>query len=54
MPNFIHDAMEKSQLIRDILMKAQSHKKSYADVRRKDLEFKTDNWVVLKVSPMKG
>ncbi|WMV55629.1 hypothetical protein MTR67_049014 [Solanum verrucosum] len=32
---------------------AQSHQKSYVDVRRRDLEF--DNyWVYLKISPMKG
>ncbi|KAF3668716.1 putative LRR receptor-like serine/threonine-protein kinase MRH1-like [Capsicum annuum] len=34
--------------------KAQSHQKSYADVRRRDLEFKVGDWVFLKVSPMKG
>ena len=32
-------AMEKVQLIRDIFKTAQSHQKSYADVRRRDLEF---------------
>ncbi|XP_070034599.1 uncharacterized protein [Nicotiana tomentosiformis] len=33
---------------------AQSHQKSYSDVRRRDLEFKEDDWVFLKVSPIKG
>ncbi|KAF3618966.1 COP9 signalosome complex subunit 2 [Capsicum annuum] len=33
---------------------AQSLQKSYADVRRRDLEFSIDDWVFLKVSPMKG
>ncbi|XP_070039256.1 uncharacterized protein [Nicotiana tomentosiformis] len=28
--------------------------KSYADVRRRDLEFDVEDWVFLKVSPMKG
>ncbi|WMV50069.1 hypothetical protein MTR67_043454, partial [Solanum verrucosum] len=32
----------------------QSHHKSYTDVRRRDLEFEVDDWVYLKVSPMKG
>ena len=47
-------AMEKVQLIRDRLKKAQSHQKSYADVRRRELEFQVDDWVFIKVSPMKG
>ncbi|XP_070010160.1 uncharacterized protein [Nicotiana sylvestris] len=32
----------------------ESCQKSYSDVRRRDLEFKEDDWVFLKVSPMKG
>ncbi|MCF6786103.1 chromo domain-containing protein, partial [Corynebacterium parakroppenstedtii] len=36
------------------LKTTQSHQKSYADVRRRDLEFKVGDWVYLKVSPMKG
>ena len=47
-------AMEKVQLIRDILKTTQSRQKSYADVRRRELEFQVDDWVFLKVSPMKG
>ncbi|WMV24471.1 hypothetical protein MTR67_017856 [Solanum verrucosum] len=31
-----------------------SRQKSYADVRRRELEFQVDNWVFLKVSLMKG
>ena len=41
------------QLIRDRLKTAQSRQKSYADVRRRELEFQVDDWVFLKVSPMK-
>ena len=37
-PNFIY-AMEKVQLIRDRLKTVQSHQKSYANVRRRELEF---------------
>ncbi|XP_070010212.1 uncharacterized protein [Nicotiana sylvestris] len=32
----------------------ESRKKSYSDMCRRDLEFKEDDWVFLKVSPMKG
>ena len=47
-------AMEKVQLLRDRLKISQSRQKSYADVRRRELEFQVDDWVFLKVSPMKG
>ncbi|WMV08351.1 hypothetical protein MTR67_001736 [Solanum verrucosum] len=45
---------KKVQLIRDRLQTAQSRQKSYADVRRRDLEFQIDDWIFLKVSLMKG
>ncbi|XP_070045775.1 uncharacterized protein [Nicotiana tomentosiformis] len=38
-PNLVQQAMEKVKLIRDRLRTAQSQQKSYADVRRRDLEF---------------
>ena len=47
-------AMAKVKLIRDRLKKAQSHQNSYANVRRRELEFQVDDWIFLKVSPMKG
>ncbi|KAH0655152.1 hypothetical protein KY285_030034 [Solanum tuberosum] len=53
-PDSVLDAMEKVQLIRDRLKTAQSRQKSYADLRRRELEFQVDDWVFLKVSPMKG
>ncbi|XP_070042619.1 uncharacterized protein [Nicotiana tomentosiformis] len=53
-PNLVQQAMEKVKLIRDRLRTAQSRQKSYADVRRRDLEFDVEDWVFLKVSPMKG
>ncbi|XP_019241023.1 PREDICTED: uncharacterized protein LOC109221008 [Nicotiana attenuata] len=46
--------MEKVKTIKDRLETAQSHQNSYLDVRHRDLEFKEDAWVFLKVSPMKG
>jgi len=33
---------------------AQRRQKSCGDVRRRDLEFDVNDWVYLKISPMKG
>ena len=52
-PDSVFYVMEKVQLIRDTLKTSQSRQKSYADVRRKELEFQLDDWVFLKVSPIK-
>ena len=41
-------------MVRDRLKAAQSRQKSYADVRRKDLEFQVGDWVFLKLSHWKG
>ncbi|WMV54410.1 hypothetical protein MTR67_047795 [Solanum verrucosum] len=46
--------MEKVKVIQERLKTAQSRQKSYTDVRRRELEFEVDDWVYLKVSPMKG
>ena len=46
--------MEKVQLIRHRFKIAQSHQKSCAYVRRRELDFQVDDWVFQKVSPMKG
>ena len=48
------DTMEKVRMIRERLKTIQSRQKSYADVRRRDPEFKVGDWIYLKVSPMKG
>ena len=53
-PDLVQQAIEKVKLLQDRLLAAQSHQKSYADNRRRDLEFKVKDWVFLKVSPMKG
>ncbi|XP_070042745.1 uncharacterized protein [Nicotiana tomentosiformis] len=53
-PELVQQAIEKIKLIQERLLAAQSCQKSYADNRRRDLEFQVDNWVFLKVSPMKG
>ena len=45
--------VEKVALIKEILKAAQSRHKSYADNRRRDLEFEVGDHVFLKVSLMK-
>ena len=41
-------AMEKVKLIRDRLKTTQSRQKSYADVRRRELQFQVDDSVFIK------
>ncbi|XP_070029609.1 uncharacterized protein [Nicotiana sylvestris] len=53
-PDLVHQAMEKVKIIKERLKTAQSCQKSYSYVRRRDLEFKGDDWVFLKISPIKG
>jgi hypothetical protein len=53
-PEILRDAEEQVQTIRQNLKAAQSRQKSYADTRRRDLEFKIGDYVYLKVSPMRG
>ncbi|XP_049373445.1 uncharacterized protein LOC125838428 [Solanum verrucosum] len=53
-PDLVHQAMEKVKVIQERLKMAQSRQKSYTDVRRRALEFEIDDWVYLKVSPVKG
>ncbi|GKB30097.1 putative reverse transcriptase domain-containing protein [Tanacetum coccineum] len=47
----IHDTTEKIIQIKNCLLTAHSHQKSYADRRTKPLEFKVGDMVLLKVSP---
>ena len=53
-PDLIRDTSEKVSLIRQRLLTAQSLKKSYADVRRRPLEFEVGDHVFLKVMPKRG
>ena len=48
------DTSEKVSLIRQRLLMAQSWQKSYANVRRRPLEFKIGDHVFLKVMPKRG
>ncbi|EOY08454.1 DNA/RNA polymerases superfamily protein [Theobroma cacao] len=53
-PELVQDATEKTHMIRQTMLTAQSRQKSYADNRRRDLEFQVGDHVFLKVSPTKG
>ncbi|GKB54083.1 hypothetical protein Tco_0904836 [Tanacetum coccineum] len=50
----MQEMTEKIVQIREILKTARSHQKSYTDKRRKPLEFKVRDRVLLKVSPWNG
>ena len=53
-PDLIYKTLEKVHIIRNRLETAYSQEKSYADQRRKDLEFEEGDKVYLKILPMKG
>ena len=53
-PDLIRDTSEKVSLIRQRLLTAQSRQKSYANVRRRPLEFEVGDHVSLKVNPKRG
>jgi transposase InsO family protein len=49
----LKDAERQVQMIRENLKIAQSHQKSFADKRRRDLSFEVGDFIYLKVSPMR-
>ncbi|WVZ80216.1 hypothetical protein U9M48_027709 [Paspalum notatum var. saurae] len=53
-PDIIQDAEQQLRIVEENLRVAQSRQRSYAGVRRRDLSFKVDDHVYLKVSPMRG
>ncbi|KAI3815477.1 hypothetical protein L1987_15146 [Smallanthus sonchifolius] len=53
-PKLIQETSDKIIQIRDNIRVARSRQKSYADKRRKPLEFQVGDLVLLKVSPWKG
>ena len=53
-PNLIRDTSEKVDLIRKLLLTAQSRQKSYANKRCLPLEFEVGDHVFLKVMPKRG
>ncbi|GJW89211.1 putative reverse transcriptase domain-containing protein [Tanacetum coccineum] len=50
----VRETTEKIVQIKNRLLTARSRQKSYADVRRKPMEFSVGDMVMLKVSPWKG
>ena len=52
--DLIRDTTEKVGLIRKCLLTAQSRQKSYADKRRRPLEFEAGDHVFFKVMPKRG
>nr|GEY23129.1 hypothetical protein [Tanacetum cinerariifolium] len=53
-PELVYETTEKISQIKDRLKVARDRQKSYADKRRKPLEFSVSDYVLLKVSPWKG
>ena len=53
-PEEVKEMVEKVHLIRERMKAAQSRQKSYADQRRRPLEFSVGDYFFLKVSPMRG
>ncbi|GKD36482.1 putative reverse transcriptase domain-containing protein [Tanacetum coccineum] len=53
-PKIIQETTEKIVQIRQRLQAARDRQRSYANIRRKPLEFQVGNRVMLKVSPRKG
>jgi hypothetical protein len=53
-PGILQEAERQVQMVRENLKLAQSRQKSYADNRRRELRFQVDDFMYLKVSPMRG
>ncbi|GJS21332.1 hypothetical protein Tco_0449964 [Tanacetum coccineum] len=53
-PEIVQETTKKIMQIKERLKTARYHQKSYADKRRKPLEFNVGDRVLLKVSPWKG
>jgi hypothetical protein len=53
-PDMTREATEKMAIIRDRIRAAQRRQQSYANQRRRPLEFEVGDLVMIKVSPMRG
>jgi hypothetical protein len=53
-PDLVEEAEDKVKFIQDNLKAAQSRQKSYADIRRRPLQFHVGDFVYLRVSPIRG
>ena len=51
--DFVKEAEEQVHIIQQHIEAAQSRQKNYADKRRRPIDFEVDDYVYLKVSPMK-
>ena len=52
-PDILLEAEKQVKFIQDRLKMAQSRQKSYADNKRRDVNFQTDNYVYLRVTALK-
>jgi hypothetical protein len=52
--DFVEEAEQQVCIIQKNMVATQARQKSYANKRRKPIEFEVGNYVYLKVSPMKG
>ena len=53
-PEIVQETANKAKSIRERLKAAQDRQKSYADKKRRPVEFQVGDRVMLKVSPWKG
>jgi hypothetical protein len=53
-PDILEEAKKQVHMVRENLRVVQSRQKSYADHRRRELSFEVEDFVYLKVSPMRG
>jgi hypothetical protein len=53
-PDLVMEAEDKVRIIQNNLTAAQSRQKSYADIRRRPLQFQIGDFVYLRVSPTRG
>ena len=53
-PELVEEMVEQVRIIRGRMKAAQDRQKSYADLKRRDIEFAVGDKVLLKVSPMRG
>ncbi|GJS56722.1 putative reverse transcriptase domain-containing protein [Tanacetum coccineum] len=53
-PEIVHETTEKIVQIKERIQAARDRQKSYADLKRKPMEFQIEDKVMLKVSPWKG
>jgi hypothetical protein len=53
-PDLVNEAEKNVRIIQTNLKAAQSRQKSYADIRRKPLQFQVGDFVYLRVSPVRG